>query len=529
LDLLATLADSAAWPTLRAGLHVGFFLVLLYFLKHLFDLRGQTGLKHLPRSKRSLVLPLVVLVGLFGSVLAYQATWQLTGLFRPQFVAFMQSHDRRQFNPAHRIQRGRILDHRGEVLAASIDHRGQVVRIYPHGPAFAHVVGYSHPRFGAAGVEALANAHLNGGAPEDLKDWGELGRQLVTQEKRPKGRDLVLTVDAELQRLAVDLLGPRAGAVMLLRPADGAIRVLASTPGYDPNRISAVLFRGGDPTLPLLNRATQGLYPPGSTFKVVTAAQALNAGFSGTLYCPADGYATSARYRKIRDQAYYSARDAGRSWQGYGDLDLATALAESSNVFFAQLGVQQGHDSFRRTAEQLHIGRKISLYDGPFGSWAMATGRVPSIRDSDLYGLAQIAIGQGAILVTPAHMALITAAIANRGVAMRPRLLAGEPPQPLARFLPESSANRLAKMMRKAVTEGTGRGIETPGLAIAGKTGTAQNPQGAAHSWFIGFAPAERPALAVAVLVEHAGFGSKAAAPIARELFLRARELGEIP
>ncbi|MCU0832935.1 MAG: penicillin-binding transpeptidase domain-containing protein [Chromatiaceae bacterium] len=529
MNLLNALVESAAWPTLRAGLHVGFFLVLLYFLKRLFDLRGATGLKHLPRAKRSLALPLVLLVGVLGSVLAYQATWQLTGLFRPQFVAFMQSHDRRQFNPAHRIQRGRILDHRGEVLAASVDHRGQVVRVYPSGPAFAHVVGYSHPRFGAAGIEALANVHLNGGAPEDLKDWGELGRQLVTQAKQPRGRDLMLTVDGELQRLAVDLLGPRPGAVVLLRPSDGAIRVLASTPAYDPNRISAALFRGADPALPLLNRATQGLYPPGSTYKVITAAQALNAGFSGTLYCPADGYTTSARYRKIRDQAYYSAREAGRSWGGYGNLDLATALAESSNVFFAQLGVQHGHDAFRRTAEQLQIGRKISLYEGPFGSWAMATGRVPSIHDSDRYGLAQISIGQGAILVTPAHMALITAAVANRGVAMRPRLVASDPPQALARFLPEGSANRLAKMMRKVVTDGTGRGIDVPGLAIAGKTGTAQNPQGPAHSWFIGFAPAERPALAVAVLVEHAGFGSKAAAPIARDLFLRARELGELP
>jgi len=529
LDLLTSLADSAAWPTLRAGLHLGFFLVLLYTFKRLFDLRGALGLKHLPRAKRSLVVPLVLLAAGFGSALAYQATWQLTGLFRPQFIAFMQSHDRRQFNPAHRIERGRILDHRGEVLAVSVDHRGQVVRVYPQGPAFAHLVGYSHPRFGAAGIEALANVHLNGGAPEDLKDWGELGRQLVTHAKRPKGRDLVLTVDAELQRLAVERLGPRAGAVVLLRPADGAIRMLVSTPGYDPNRISAALFRGGDPALPLLNRATQGLYPPGSTFKVVTAAQALNAGFSGTLYCPADGYTTSARYRKIRDQAYYAAREAGRSWPGYGNLDLATALAESSNVFFAQIGVRFGHDAFRRTAEQLYLGRKVSLYEGPFGSWAMASGRVPAIRDSDRYGLAQISIGQGAILVTPAHMALITAAIANGGVAMRPRLVASEPPQPLARFLPEGSANRLAKMMRKVVTEGTGRGIDVPGLAIAGKTGTAQNPQGPAHSWFIGFAPAERPALAVAVLVEHAGFGSKAAAPIARDLFLRAQELGEIP
>jgi peptidoglycan glycosyltransferase len=159
----------------------------------------------------------------------------------------------------------------------------------------------------------------------------------------------------------------------------------------------------------------------------------------------------------------------------------------------------------------------------------MSTGRVPEIAASDKYGLAQASIGQGKILVTPAHMALIAAAIANDGLAMRPRLAASDPPVELARFMPAADARKLARMLRKAVTEGTGRDIDVEGLRIAGKTGTAQNPEGAAHSWFVGFAPADHPALAVAVLVEHGGYGAATAAPIARDLLVRAKELGMLP
>ena len=350
-------------------------------------------------------------------VLLYQASWQLTGVFRPEFIAFMQLHDRRQFNPAHRIQRGRIVDHRGEVLAYSEESQGQVYRRYPQGPVFAHVVGYSDPKFGTAGLEAAANAYLNGGAPASLTGWGELGRQLVTQNKRPRGQDLVLTLDAELQRMAYESLGNRRGAVVLLEPKNGAVRALVSTPSYNPNRITPALFRGADPSAPLLNRATQGLYPPGSTFKIPMTALALDAGFTGALHCPADGFTTSSRYPKIRDHDYYTARSNGRTWKGHGNLDLNTALSKSSNVFFAQLGVTYGHDLFIRNAERFHFNQQISLHDSPYGDWTMVTGKIPRLDASNRYGLAQMSIGQGRALATPAHMALIAAAVANEGLA----------------------------------------------------------------------------------------------------------------
>jgi peptidoglycan glycosyltransferase len=525
---VTTYLDPKLWSLIRLALHVGFFFAAAYLLRSIFDARWATELRHLPRPKWSVRIPIVLLTLLFTGILVYQATWQLIGTSRPEFIAFMQLHDRRVLNPAHRIQRGRILDHRGEVLAYSEEILGQVYRLYPDGPAVAHVVGYSHPWFGASGMESVANVRLNGGAPDGLGDWGELGRQLITQEKRPRGQDLILTLDAELQRMAFGLLEGKQGAIVAMRPEDGAIRTLVSAPSYDPNRITSALFQDSGPGAALLNRATQGLYPPGSTFKILLAALALEQGFSGMLECPADGFTTSPRYRKIRDHEYYTASKSGSTWTGRGSLDLATAFARSSNVFFAQLGVRYGHEAFYAMTEQMQLNRKIILHETPYGAWSMRTGEIPRLDTSDRYGLAQMSIGQGAALVTPAHMALIAAAVANRGLAVRPRLIATEEPVPLAFFMSESVAARLSTMLRQVVVDGTGRGIDNPRLAIAGKTGTAENPHGASHSWFVGFAPADRPQLAVAVLVEHGGYGSATAAPIARDLLLRAVDLGLI-
>ncbi len=525
LHLFGSLVGSAAWPALRLVLHLAFFIAACVVLWRAWAWLRLTELRPAVGADGWLSWPLLVLTAAFLAVLGYQASWQLTGLFRPQFVAFMQSHDRREFNPAHRILRGRILDRHGRILAQSRELEGRVWRVYPFGPAFAHTVGYSDPRFGAIGAEAAANAQLNGATPQTLASWGELGRQLLTKTKQPRGQDLTLTLDSELQLLALQRLGERLGTVVLLRPKDGAVLVLANSPAFDPNRLGPELFRGPSPGTPLLNRATQGLYPPGSVFKVVMAAQAIEAGFSGTLNCPAEGFTTSRRYPPIRDHDYYSAQKAGRAWSGFGNLDLTTAFAESSNVFFAQLGVRYGRDAFARTGERFAFDRQVRLYPGTDRYGNLSTGRLPRLAPTDLYGLAQASIGQGRVLASPMHLATIAAAVANGGLAMRPRLLVQEPAASLGQYMTVQTAARLAGMMRKVVTQGTGRGINDAGLAIAGKTGTAESLRGAPHSWFIGFAPAGDPMLAVVVLVEHGGFGSSVAAPIARDLLVKALEL----
>jgi len=523
------LRTAGYWPLVQTALQAIFFLALLRFLWLLFYFRKAAALRHLPKPKPAFNGVFVTLAILFAAILLHQATWQLTGAFRPDFVTFMQRHDRRQFNPAHRIQRGRILDRRGHVLAVSEEKNGEVQRRYPYGPAFVHVVGYSHPQFGATGLEGAANVQLNGGALDSLAGWGELGRQLLAPDKRPKGQDLILTLDAELQLAAYDRLKQYHAALVLLRTHDGAILALVSTPSYDPNQLSAGLFQAAGPSAPLLNRATQGLYPPGSTFKIVTAALGLNQGFQGTIHCPADGFTTSRYNRKIRDHAYYQAQRAGRSWVGYGHIDLATAFAKSSNVFFAQLGVRYGHQAFFATLDQMYFNNTLILYKNPHGRWAVETSQAARLKDSDRYGLAQMTIGQGKISATPLHMTLITAAVANGGVAPKPRLVQSDPPVALARFMPEATARRLASLMRQVVTEGTARNIDDPTLPIAGKTGTAENPHGLAHSWFVGFAPVARPVLAVGVIIEGGGYGAKTAAPIARDLLHQAKTLGLLP
>ncbi len=523
---MASPLSADLWPLIRIALHVCFFLASGYLLKSIFVLFRTTRDRLLPRPQWSVRIPVAILVFLFAGVLIHQATWQLTGASRPKFIAFMQLHDRRALNPAHRIQRGQILDHRGEILAYSEEIGGQVWRRYPDGPAFTHVVGYSHPRFGTAGMESVATVQLNGGAPDGLSDWGDLGRQLLTKDKRPRGRDLTLTLDAQLQRRAFHLLDGQRGAIVLLQPNDGAIRTLVSTPSYDPNQLTAGLFQDRNLSTSLVNRATQGLYPPGSVFKILLAALALESGFKGTLDCPADGFTTSGRYRKIRDHEYYSARDRGVTWRGHGKLDLGTALARSSNVFFAQLGVLYGHERFYRGVEKMLFNRRILIQGSHSGSWSMRTGKIAPSNESDQYGLAQMSIGQGSILVTPTYMGLIAASIANHGLAMRPKLVELDTPEPLAHFMSQAVAEQLSILLRQVVTHGTARGINHPQLGIAGKTGTAENPQGLSHSWFVGFAPADQPMLAVSVLVEQGGYGSATAAPIARDLLLFAAELG---
>jgi peptidoglycan glycosyltransferase len=455
----------------------------------------------------------------FLLILAHQATWQLAGQRKPEFVAFMQLHDRRAFNPAHRIQRGRILDRNGAILAESLPDSGsRMLRFYPFGAASAHVVGYTHPLFGSYGMERAANASLVGASLTSLEEWRQLGRGIFDAERTIVGRNLELTLDANLQQKAFNALAGKAGAVVLMDSRDGDLLVLTSRPSFDPNVIDSALFSGARGSTVLLNRATQGLYPPGSTYKIITAATALEADFSGRLACPADGWTTSPGNPRIRDHEYYSARRKGQRWGGHGQLDLGTALAKSSNVFFAQLGVLCGLETMRSGAHAFHLDKNLVLHR-EFGLQLTGSARrFPDLSERDRYGLAQISMGQGRMLTTPLLMTVATAAIANGGQAPQPRLSLSTPPQLLERSVSAASAQQLAAMMRRVVTEGTGRSIASSALQVAGKTGTAENPHGASHAWFVGFAPADAPRYAVGVLVEQGGYGSVAALPIAHEM-----------
>ncbi|RKO67285.1 peptidoglycan D,D-transpeptidase FtsI family protein [Desulfofundulus salinus] len=429
-------------------------------------------------------------------------------------------HNRRLAAYEANVHRGTIYDRRGTVLAKSQEGR----RSYPLGKDAAQVVGFISQRYGRTGLESAYDRYLLAMTDEDKIEViidRLLGRPRV-------GNDVVVTLDARLQQLAMRLLGNRRGAVVALDPRNGEILALASSPSYDPNAIGQPAGRSPDGNVltvydllqqdkgaPLLNRATQGAYPPGSTFKLITAAGALTTNpevikrifnCQGSLII--DGF-------RLGDTA------------AHGEVDFRRALAVSCNTTFARLGLEMGAKRFYQTARA--FGLTVNPWAGGPQEVAYRPGTLTPPERMNKPQLGSSAIGQGEVLVNPFQMALVAAAIANDGVIMRPHLLARvqdpqggvllqSAPRPWLTAVSPEVAGVIKEAMVDVVREGTGRGAALPGITVAGKTGSAQNPKGGTHAWFVGFAPAERPRVVVAVIVENGGAGGVVAAPIAREM-----------
>lgn len=470
-----------------------------------------------------------VIALLFAGVFLYQATWQVGGYARPAFVEYQRFHDRRESSPVRDMPRGTIRDRTGVILAedAAAD---PAKRVYPSGPAFAHVVGYVDKVFGSSGVEAADQPLLAGYASRDESrdqrfDLDRFKRGEV------RGRDIRLTLDARLQFVAAQLLQGRRGAAVVIKPDDGQILALYSAPTFDPNRLDASLFAAKGENSPLLNRALHGLYPPGSTFKMVVASAAVERGLGGVEFdCPSGGYTPPRRgARPIRDHEYYAYVRNGAVWPGFGRIGLDRALAKSSNVYFAQLGVRLGPPTLLETADRFQIGRTNVLYEGSAATIRAAASAFPRLAADDFGSAAQVAIGQGRLLVTPLQMALVGAAIANDGKMCAPRLDERMPPAVLGAPLSRAAAARVRSLLRNVVVNGTGRKADLPGLEVCGKTGTAQAPGGDDHAWFVCMAPQAKPRLVVCVLVEHGGFGAEAALPVAIGLLKKGQQCGWLP
>lgn len=425
-------------------------------------------------------------------------------------------YNRRLQELEDQVRRGNIYDAGGIALARTEFKDGKSNRVYPGGKDTPHLIGYISSKYGRAGLESTYDRYLLG--MEGADQVRNFVNKLLGREQA--GGALTLSIDFTLQRQAMDLLGSRRGAVVLLDTRTGALRVMASSPGYDPNRLEEIwprLVQMEDS--PLLNRAVQGAYPPGSAFKVVTAAGALatSPGYAaGTFNCPGflmvDGY-------KLTDLS------------AHGEVDLKKALAVSCNTTFAQLGLKLGSDGFYRTF------KTFGLDQDPAAGVPVRPGTLATPGKMSSTELASSAIGQGELLVSPLHMALVAAAIANQGVIMRPYLVdsvrdsAGETVQQ-AVYRPwlTATSTDISEMIKAgmidAVRYGTARAAAFSGVQVAGKTGSAQNPHGRTHAWFIGFAPAEQARLAVAVVLENAGSGGAVAAPIAGQLLAAAMAKG---
>jgi len=427
----------------------------------------------------------------------------------------------RATNPRHALLdagRGRILATDGTVLAQTLGGK----RVYPLGDELAQAVGYVSARYGTSGIEksfdsALTSPSLSG---DPLAQLGELAATLRGAPLANRGADVVTTIVPSVESKLYELLArhPRAAGVVL-DPRDGAVLALASVPSYDPNDFDDEFASlSSDTDAPLLNRALDGLYPPGSTFKMFTAAAALD---SNTVSM--DSHFDDPGYLVIGD---FTLHDNESEATGYGDLTKAFAL--SSNVDFGQIALKMGVDTFYEYLSRWGIGESLDF------QLPAESGRVPAKSGVVPGELAQMGFGQGALLMTPLQMALIGATIANGGNEPRPfivrQVVSGGIPAStsatatLANPVSAETAANVTKMMVAVVERGTGTPAQLPHVTVAGKTGTATNPQGRSHAWFVAFAPADHPRVVVAIVVENVGYGATYAAPIAREVLETALE-----
>lgn len=424
--------------------------------------------------------------------------------------------------------RGVIQTSDGAVLARSVPvtDEFQRQRQYPEGALFAHLTGYFSFTFGGEGVERQYNDELTGrNQSVKLKNLSDL---LVNSERTG---DVTLTLSKKLQQIATDQLGKRKGAVVALDPTTGAILAMADFPTYDPNALaghSQTAVRAAwdqlnaDPNKPLLPRSYRERYFPGSSFKVVTASTAL-----------ATGVATTSQpvYPTLTELPLPNS--GGQTLRNFGGSacggNLVQALQVSCNTAFAQLGMDLGADKLSNGAAQFGFGKAPPI-DLPFA--AESAFPPASAFARDLPGLAKSAIGQQDVAATPLEMALVASAIANKGVIMTPHVMSEVrdsegnvveryQPKPWLTAVPPDVAATIRDMMVNVVNAGTGTAARIPGVTVGGKTGTAQTGLDTNHVWFISFAPAENPKVAVAVMLENLPVASEAtggtvAAPIAK-------------
>jgi peptidoglycan glycosyltransferase len=432
---------------------------------------------------------------------------------------------------ARTVPRGLIKDRTGKTLASNkTDANGEGYRVYAS-RAVSQVIGYASSQYGRAGLERTYDAELSGLAGDPLSDaFAKFGAD------RYDPKMLTLSLSLDLQKAAVAALGNHRGAVVMLDPRTGEVLALASTPTYDASAIAdpttaRATFQAlqTDPTQPLLPRATLGQYVPGSVFKIVTAVAGLGSG----AITPATTYKQQPGAEKNGLLVGgFRIKDGHHPQTGSTPLDLVAATEVSCNIYYALTGLQTGGVALVDYAHRMGFGAALP-FDLPTAISQVTGGGGPKPGGfKDDVELANAAYGQAETLVTPLQMALVASTIANDGDLMAPHLVTAMTgrggtrtigPQSMGRVISADNARAINAAMVQAVEGPLGRlfttGARIPGVTTAGKSGTAElGGTGEPHSWFIGFAPAEAPRIAIAVIVEQAGRGAEVAAPIAGDL-----------
>jgi len=509
------------------------------------------------------------------SALGFHAYWGLfaTGPLGESaaFAALKNKRDQRNRREAESTLRGWIYDRHHDPRKALAKYRyldGHIRRDYPLGPGAAHIIGYGTLTRGDVLLERAATA-VRPSHPE--KSWWQKLTDFENEAARaPVGQDIVLTIDYDLQKSAAELLQNKRGAVVMLNPQTGEILALASAPSFDPgdvdNDVKWQEIWNDAGRKPLLNRALDEYYLPGSTLKTLTAAAAIESRLEDKIFtCRGEGWTPPGSTRPIRD-------DEGES---HGALNLLEAYTHSCNQYFSQLGVEVerqrmgeaasrfGLRVYDTGAESIGVGGVRDLWNtgnkvlsdvlAPLSSTFVAGRKITK------YDLALESIGQGYVQLTPIQMAMIAASVANsRGEVMRPTIEMGRQPDALSQAMLPETAAKMRALMAAVVQRGTAAGafgtlVRGAGLTAGGKTGTAQrdvpmfdpktgkpvtyvDSRGRTRikmeekhridSWFIGFAPVENPKIAWAVIVEGGGYGARTSAPIAGNLLVKAKGLG---
>lgn len=447
-------------------------------------------------------------MGLFFAMMGYTCHYAVTH----RQTLMNNSYNTRQEILVAQNSRGTIYAAGGQILAETeTDEEGKETRVYPYANMFSHAVGYASN--GKFGIEALANYYL-------INSNTRLSEKVasdVAGEKYP-GDSVVTTLDVDLQKIAYDSLGIYSGAVIVSEPSTGRILAMVSKPDFDPNEIDAIwddLINDKESSV-LLNRATQGLYPPGSTFKIVTALEYIreNPDSYSQFSFQCGGHFT---HGEERINCYHGT--------AHGSENFSKAFAKSCNSAFASIGLELDREKFGDTLDKLLFNQELKV------DFAYNQSKLAMNADTSDADVMQAAIGQGTTQMTPLQLNMITAAIANDGMLMKPYLIDHVEtqerdvvkqfsPDSYKRLMSEEEAQIMTELMEEVVKSGTGTKLSGLSYTAAGKTGSAEynKVKSDSHAWFTGFAPVEEPEVCVTIIIEGAGSGGDYAVPIAKRI-----------
>ena len=432
-------------------------------------------------------------------------------VFKSEYYANHELN-KRQWEYNSKYTRGKILDRNGEVLVYTDENQK---RIYNYGEAFFHPIGYLSNKYGSAGIENYMNEYLK-------KPSGFLVSIKEFFNNNPKylGNDVKLTLHKDIQKYAYDLMGNNKGSIVVTNPITGEIYALVSKPAIDPNYIDSLWDNvSNHKDAPFFNRATKALYPPGSTFKILTSAASIEK--NGNIV-----------NREFNDKGYIEFNKKEKFFnqdkKAYGKINLERAFVHSSNVVFGNLAIELGNSYFKKYVEKFNFNKNIFIE-----GLNVEKSKFPPLLSNEIGLIAQSGVGQGNVLATPLIMVMVANTIANKGVIKKPYIIShvldynssiikknnsyiiGKP-------MKKYTANIIKQYMKKVVEENLSNIKEFSYINAAGKTGTADHKKNGVdavpHSWFVGFAPYDNPKVSVAVIVEEGGNGSGIASNIAAKV-----------